>query len=180
MQWNACVHRLDLSLYNHPRVFRVWSQNLCQLQGKKSPLLEALRRDEPLTLYHTGQQTQHTTDWAIQAPTPGLKESGQQMPECKPTLQFLKKSPKQGSLPWILIVQGKMSMKVHQTNKSQQHTKFNPHLSNTFYPQRRNVATSMVGLKQTATDAKISPKMVNPRDIARNAEEKEEEEHFMR
>ena len=116
---------------------------------EKSPLLEALRKVEPLMLYHTGQQTQHTTDWAIQAPTPGLEESGPQMPECKPTLQFLKKSPKQGSLPWILIVQGKMSMKVHQMNKSQQHTKFNPHLLNTFYPQRWNVATSMVGLKKT-------------------------------
>ena len=38
------------------------------------------------------------------------------------------------------------------------------------YPPRRNVTTSMVGFK-TVTYAKISPKMVNPRDIAENAEE---------
>ena len=59
------------------------------------------------------------------------------------------------------------------------------------YPQRRNVTTSMVGLKnkqtnkqktnkqtnktKTVTYAKISPKMMNPRDMAGNAEEEEEE-----
>ena len=33
-RWNACVQRLDLSLYSHPKVFWEWSQNLCLLQGK--------------------------------------------------------------------------------------------------------------------------------------------------
>ena len=42
-------------------------------------------------------------------------------------------------------------------------------------PRRRNVTTSMVGLK-TVTYAKISPKMVNPRDIDGNAEEEGERE----
>ena len=34
------------------------------------------------------------------------------------------------------------------------------------HPRRRNVTTSLAGLKKTVTYAKISPKMVNPRDIA--------------
>ena len=47
---------------------RVRSQNPCKLQGEKSPLPEAQRRIEPATLHHTGQQAQHTTNWAIVAP----------------------------------------------------------------------------------------------------------------
>ena len=35
---------------------------------EKSPLPEAQRRIEPVMLHHAGQQAQHTTDWAIQAP----------------------------------------------------------------------------------------------------------------
>ena len=42
-------------------------------------------------------------------------------------------------------------------------------------PRRQNVTKSMVGLKMV-THAEIAPKMVNPRDIAGNAEEEEEEE----
>ena len=44
------------------------------------------------------------------------------------------------------------------------------------YPRRRNVTTSMVGLKKkkTVRHAKLSPKLVNPRDIAGNAEEEED------
>ena len=47
--------------------------------------------------------------------------------------------------------------------------------------RRRNVATSVVGLKKkqkkkTAPHAKISPKMANPGYIAGNAEEEEKEE----
>ena len=37
------------------------------------------------------------------------------------------------------------------------------------------MTTSMVGLLETVTYAKISPKNVNPRDIAGNAEEEKEE-----
>ena len=59
------------------------------------------------------------------------------------------------------------------------------------HPQRRNVTTSMVGLKKATTTttttntkqnknpvtyAKISPEMVNPRDIDGNAGKEEEEE----
>ena len=42
------------------------------------------------------------------------------------------------------------------------------------YPRRQNVTTSVVGLKMV-TYAKLSPKMVNPTDIAGNAEEEEGE-----
>ena len=42
-------------------------------------------------------------------------------------------------------------------------------------PQRRNVTTPTAGLKQTnkqtVTHAKISPQMVNPRDIVGNTDE---------
>ena len=43
------------------------------------------------------------------------------------------------------------------------------------HPRRRNVTTSMVGLK-TATHAKISPKMMNPRDLAGERRRRKEEE----
>ena len=39
---------------------------------------------------------------------------------------------------------------------------------------RWNMLTSMVGLKKMVTYAKISPKITNPRDIARKAEKEEE------
>ena len=39
------------------------------------------------------------------------------------------------------------------------------------YPQKQNVTTSMVELKKMLAYAKISPKMVNPRDVAGNVEE---------
>ena len=43
LQWNACMHRLDLGLYSHPKeFFWEWSQNLCKLQGKY-PLYWRLR-----------------------------------------------------------------------------------------------------------------------------------------
>ena len=35
---------------------------------KKSPLPEAQRRFEPVTLYHTGQRAKNITNWAILAP----------------------------------------------------------------------------------------------------------------
>ena len=46
------------------------------------------------------------------------------------------------------------------------------------HPRRRNVTTSMVGLKDSHTHThKISPKMVTLRDIAGDAEEEEEESY---
>ena len=43
------------------------------------------------------------------------------------------------------------------------------------HSRRRNVTTSMVGLKTQSQAHKISPKRMNPRDIAKKAEEEEEE-----
>ena len=40
------------------------------------------------------------------------------------------------------------------------------------HPQRLNVTTSVTGLKMV-TYTQLSPKMVNPRDIAGNAEEED-------
>ena len=51
-------------------------------------------------------------------------------------------------------------------------TASNKNIPSMHHPWRRNVTTSMVGLKMV-TCAKISPKMMNPRDIAGNTEEEE-------
>ena len=65
MPWNACVHRLDVGLYSHPKEFRgsgvrihVNSQGKIPLYQKNSPQ----RRIEPgtTTLHQAGQQAQHT------------------------------------------------------------------------------------------------------------------------
>ena len=66
VRWNACVHRLDLGLYSHPKEFwGEWSRNPCQPQGK-NPLYRKKnspqRRIEPTTLHQTGQRSQHTTN----------------------------------------------------------------------------------------------------------------------
>ena len=46
MWWNACVHRLDLGLYSHPKEFLgEWSLNPCQLQGK-NPLYRKISPEE--------------------------------------------------------------------------------------------------------------------------------------
>ena len=66
--WNACVHRLDIGLYSHPKEFGEYSQNPCKLQGK-SPLHGKdfpQRRIEPTTLHQAGQQAQHTTNELVQ------------------------------------------------------------------------------------------------------------------
>ena len=59
MQWNACVHRLDLGLYFHPKEF--WGNGVkthvkSPLPEKKSPQ----RRIEATTLHQAGQRAQHT------------------------------------------------------------------------------------------------------------------------
>ena len=48
VQWNACVHRLDLGLelYSCPRVLGEWSQNPCYLQGKKKLYQKRLFSEE--------------------------------------------------------------------------------------------------------------------------------------
>ena len=61
VQWNACVHRLHLSLYSHPNELGgIESKPMLTPRGK-SPLLE-VQRFESATLHHTGQGAQHTAD----------------------------------------------------------------------------------------------------------------------
>ena len=67
--WNACVHSLNLCLYSHPKKFSGMESEPILNPMEKPPLLEAQRRIEPTMLHHTGQQAQHSTDWAIPAPT---------------------------------------------------------------------------------------------------------------
>ena len=65
VRWNACVHRLDLGLYPHPKEF-LGSGVRTHINCKEtSRLPEAQRRVKPATLHHAGQQAQHTTGWAI-------------------------------------------------------------------------------------------------------------------
>ena len=52
----------------------------------------------------------------------------------------------------------------------------NKNTPSTHHPRRRNATTLMVGLKKTVTQAKISSKMVNPRDIAGERRRDEEED----
>ena len=66
--WNACVHRLDLSLYCHPKEFGWNGVRTNANSRQKSPLLKAQRRTKPATIHHAGQQVQCTTDWAILTP----------------------------------------------------------------------------------------------------------------
>ena len=61
VQWNACVHRLDLDLYSHPKAFVGNGVRSYVDFKEKSPLPEAQRRVEPVTLHHAGQRAQHTT-----------------------------------------------------------------------------------------------------------------------
>ena len=70
-RWNACVHRLGLGIYSHPKEFlgngvRVHVNS----KGEKIPLPTAQRRIELATRQHAGQRAQHTTDYAIPPPSP--------------------------------------------------------------------------------------------------------------
>ena len=59
VRWNACMHRLDLGLYSHPKeFFGEWSWNPCYLQGK-NPLYQKIsqRRIEPATLWTVSPNT---------------------------------------------------------------------------------------------------------------------------
>ena len=63
VRWNACVHRVDLGLFSHPKEFlgNGFKTHVSSI-GKKIPLREAQRRTEPTKLHHAGQRAQHTTD----------------------------------------------------------------------------------------------------------------------
>ena len=64
-----CAQTRPRFILSSERVLGEWSKNPCNFQLQKSPLPEAQRRCEPATLHHTGQQAQHTTNWAILAPS---------------------------------------------------------------------------------------------------------------
>ena len=66
--WNACVHRLNLGSYSHPKEFLGNGVRFNVNSKGKPPLPEAQRRIEPVMLHHKGQRTQHTTYWTILAP----------------------------------------------------------------------------------------------------------------
>ena len=59
VQWNACVHRLDLSLYSHLKVFEGKESEPMVTQGKDPRYLNVRGGLNP---QHAGQQAQHTTN----------------------------------------------------------------------------------------------------------------------
>ena len=75
VQWNACVHRLDLCLYSHQKEF--WGNGVgthinCKVKipstRKKSPQ----RRIKPTRLHKTGHRALHTTNELFRPPLKGL------------------------------------------------------------------------------------------------------------
>ena len=64
MRWNACVYRLHLSLYFHPKEFLGMESEPMLSATEKSPLPESQRRVKPARLHQAGQPAQHTTHWA--------------------------------------------------------------------------------------------------------------------
>ena len=50
-RWNACVHRLDLSLYSHPIEFYIWGMESEPMLSprEKSSVLEKFSLDEDQT-----------------------------------------------------------------------------------------------------------------------------------
>ena len=53
---------------SHLKEFKGMKSEPVLTPREKSPLPEAQRRVELVTLHHAGQRAQHTTKWAIQAP----------------------------------------------------------------------------------------------------------------
>ena len=69
---NACMHRLDLGLYSHPKEFLgEWSLNPCQLQGK-NPLYRKISPEEDRTRDAVDSEPKHYQR-AVPAPGVGLK-----------------------------------------------------------------------------------------------------------
>ena len=63
VRWNACVHRLDIGVYNsHPKEFLGTGVRTYVNLREKPPLPETQRKVKPVTLHHAGQRAQHTTD----------------------------------------------------------------------------------------------------------------------
>ena len=55
VQWNACVHRLDLGLYSYLKEFSGMESEPMSAPREKSLLPEAQRRVEPMVLLNAGQ-----------------------------------------------------------------------------------------------------------------------------
>ena len=77
MRFNACVRKLDLGLYSHAKELGgsrrgMESEPMLTPKGKQILSTGAQRRNKPATLHYPGQGAQHTTNWAIPAPIPGL------------------------------------------------------------------------------------------------------------
>ena len=51
---NACVHRLDLGLYSHPKEFWGLESEPMLAPREKPSLLEAQMKIKPTTLHHAG------------------------------------------------------------------------------------------------------------------------------
>ena len=63
VRWNACVLRLDLGLYSHPKEFFWGMEFEPMITPRENPLYR--RRIEPVTLWTASPST---TNWAIPAP----------------------------------------------------------------------------------------------------------------
>ena len=70
LRWNACVHRLDLSLYSHPKEFL---GIVVRTQQKNSALPKTFSSEEDRTRDAASSRTASPTHYrAIPAPTVGL------------------------------------------------------------------------------------------------------------
>ena len=71
VRWNACVHRLDLGSYSHPKEF--WGNgvrthiNSKGISKGKTPSTGSPEEDRSHNAASRTQGAQHTTDWAIPA-----------------------------------------------------------------------------------------------------------------
>ena len=63
-----CMCAGDPGLYSHLKQFLGNGVRTHVKSTEKSPLPEARRWIEPMTLHHAGQQAKNTTDWAIPVP----------------------------------------------------------------------------------------------------------------
>ena len=79
MRWNACVYRVNLGLYSHPKEF--WGNGIRTHVNSngKTPSTEQnspQRRIEPMSLHQVGQRTQHTVNELFRSPPGGNDTAG--------------------------------------------------------------------------------------------------------
>ena len=72
VRWNACMHRLDLGLYSHPKEFLGSGVRTHVNSKKRSPLSEAHRRVGPATLHHAGHRA-NTLPIELFRPPPAVR-----------------------------------------------------------------------------------------------------------